>query len=264
MDESKIDKIKTAVRRNFDDSPASYERLEAKYGFFRKLNEMLLSRMTVPEGSRILDVGCGTGIVSFHLLDAVPNSTVVGLDNSAAMLDAARARVSDDSRISFVEGDAARLGEYFSEPFDAIVYSASIFLIPDYRESLLSARDLLSPGGKIGVTFMDGLYDAYGRNALALAEQQAGVGVSVRKPVNLPQFHADFREIFPLERSWHEDMMPGKEMLLDFFLVPAMSAGLFPGLPYEERAEKVTRLFGFLPTTSTAFRWAFLVGETRS
>ncbi len=127
MDEGKITKIKHAVRGNFEQSPAAYESFEIRYGFFRRLNEALVSGMDLPADANILDVGCGTGASSLQLLEAMPKCRVWGLDNSPAMLETAQARTNESDRLNFVEGDAARLADYFSFQFDAIIYSASIF-----------------------------------------------------------------------------------------------------------------------------------------
>lgn len=261
MEQRKIAKIKAAVKGHFEQSPDHYQAFEDRYGFFRALNEALLSRMKPPDGAKILDVGCGTGSSSGQIVDTVQDCRVWGLDNSPAMLEAARAKVGESGRLRFVEGDGARLGEYFDFHFDAIVYSASIFLMPDYEESLRQARDLLKPGGCVGLTFMDGVFDPDGKNALAVADRDAGLGVSLKKPVKLFEFLAFFEQIFPRRRTWQEDMRLPEDLLRDFFSVPAMSAGLFPGLEYPERLTRVNSLFDHLPRTENCFRWVLVVGE---
>lgn len=261
MDQEKIAKIKAAVRNNFEQSPEKYQAFEDRYGFFGNLIRILLTRVPLARGARILDVGCGTGSSSVHIAETVPECLVWGLDNSSAMLDKARLRFGDAPRLRFVEGDAARLNEYFDFQFDAIIYSASIFLIPDYQASLRRARDLLKKGGRVALTFIDGLYDVEGRNAFALADLEAEEGVSLKRLVKLNEFHSFFRTIFPVERSWQEDFRLPEEILRDFFSVPAMSAGLFPGVQYPERVTKVQRLFDHLPNTERCFRWIFIVGE---
>jgi ubiquinone/menaquinone biosynthesis C-methylase UbiE len=261
MDEEKIAKIKAAVRRNFEESPEKYQAFEDRYGFFGNLIRILLTGMRFAIGAKILDVGCGTGSSSVRIAETISDCTVWGLDNSSAMLDKARLRFSDVPRLHFVEGDAARLNEYFDFAFDAIIYSASIFLIPDYQASLRQARDLLTRGGSVALTFMDGLYDVQGRNAFAVADREAKEGVSLKRPVKLNEFHSFFKTIFPVERSWQEDFRMPDELLKDFFSVPAMSAGLFPGVQYSERVAKVQRLFDYFPKTESFFRWMFIVGE---
>lgn len=72
------------------------------------LNDVLLARALPFEGRRILDVGCGAGATSFALADAIPQAEVTGLDLSAALIDAARARAGGRANVRFVEGDASR------------------------------------------------------------------------------------------------------------------------------------------------------------
>jgi ubiquinone/menaquinone biosynthesis C-methylase UbiE len=261
MDQGKITKIKAAVKGNFEVSPAAYQSFETRYGFFRRLNEALVSGMALSADADILDVGCGTGASSLQLVEALPKCRVWGLDNSPAMLEAARSTIGESDRLSFVEGDASRLADHFSFQFDAIIYSASIFLIPDFSESLRQARDLLKKDGKIGLTFMDGLYDPDGNNLLELADREAKEGVSLRKPVSLPEFQGFFAEIFARHKYWREDFRLPEDLLRDFFSIPAMSAGLFPGIEYSIRVAKVARLFDHLPQTEVLFRWVLMVGE---
>ncbi len=261
MDEGKITKIKHAVRGNFDQSPLAYQSFESHYGFFRRLNEALVSGMNLPATADILDVGCGTGASSFQLVEAMPKCRVWGLDNSPAMLETARTIPNESDRLSFVEGDAARLADYFSFQFDAIIYSASIFLIPDFKESLRQARDLLKKDGKIGLTFMDCLCDTDGNNLLEIADREAKEGVSLRKPVSLPEFQSFFLQTFPRHKFWQEDFRLPEELLREFFSIPAMSAGLFPGIEYPDRVSKVGRLFDHLPKTEALFRWVVMAGE---
>jgi ubiquinone/menaquinone biosynthesis C-methylase UbiE len=261
MDQHKITKIKDAVRGNFDASSDRYLAFEEKRGFFRALNAALLSRMQLPEAADILDVGCGTGASSVQLLEAIPWSRVWGLDCSPGMLEAARSRVGESDRLAFVEGDAARLSEYFAFPFDAVIYSASVFLIPDYRESLREAADLLKEGGQVGLTFMDGLYDWDGNNLFQRADEVAGEGVSLKKPVKMAELQMFFRGAFPVHESWNEDFMLPEDVLKEFFSIPAMSAGLFPGIEYSERVRKVTALFRHMPTGEILFRWMMMRGQ---
>jgi ubiquinone/menaquinone biosynthesis C-methylase UbiE len=261
MDERKLLKIKEAVRCNFDLSPDPYQAFEDRHGFFRRLNHALLEPMDLPTRAQVLDVGCGTGASCAQMLDALPECRLWGLDLSEAMLDAARNRLPESARVRYVRGDAAKLADYFQSPFDAIVYSASIFLIPDYRESLRQAVQLLKNDGSVGLTFMDGLYDTDGQNLFALADEQANEGVSLKKPVKWVEFEAFFKQIFHGVRSWSEDFVFPEEALRQFFSIPAMSAGLFPGLEYAERVRKVHRLFDLMPGTQRVFRWRLMIGK---
>jgi hypothetical protein len=109
---------------------------------------------------------------------------------------------------------------------------------------------------------MDGVYTPDGKNVFALADKEANVGVSLKRPVDLMDFHTHFAKMFK-DRTWNKDFMLPDEQLQDFFSVPAMSAGLFPGLTYEERVKKVAVLFEHLPKGPRFFRWMFMVGVNK-
>ncbi len=264
MEQNKIDKIKAAVRGNFDQSPDLYQKFEDEHGFFRGLNERLLRLIDPPRGADILDVGCGTGASCSQILEAVPDCRVRGLDISPAMLEKARAAIGESKRLILVEGDASRLADYFDIDFDAIVYSASIFLVPDFRESLKQARSLLKKSGVVGLTFMDGVFDSDGNNLIAEADQAAGEGVSLRKPVRLDEFQSFFSETFPDHRYEKAEIRLALDVLREFFSIPAMSAGLFPGVEYSERLRKVARVFDHIPKTEPIFRWMVMIGRRRA
>ena len=218
--------------------------------------------MDVPADADILDVGCGTGASCVQLMEALPKCRVWGLDNSPAMLETARSMINESDRLSFVEGDAARLADYFRFKFDAVIYSASIFLIPDFKESLRQANDLLKKGGRIGLSFMDGLYDPDGNNLLEIADQEAKEGVSLRRPVTLPEFKSFFAEMFPGHKFWQEDFRLPKDLLREFLFSPRHVRGTLPGLRIPgSRGQSQPPLRPSSAKRSFLFRWILIVGE---
>jgi ubiquinone/menaquinone biosynthesis C-methylase UbiE len=261
MDETKIKKIKRATKGNFDASPVQYQSFEERHGFFRMLTGVLLSRMELPPAADILDIGCGTGASCAQILAVVPGAHVWGLDNSPSMLDAARSGVGESDRLVFIEGDAARLRDYFDFKFDAIIYSASIFLIPDYRESLEQARYLLKPGGCVGLTFMDGPYDPESNHLFEIAQETAKQEMSLKRAVAWSEFESSFAHMFSNCNSWVEDFRLPKDVLREFYSIPAMSAGIFPKIDYPERVKRVMTLFDGMPLDEILARWRFMVGR---
>jgi ubiquinone/menaquinone biosynthesis C-methylase UbiE len=261
MDIDKIDRIKRAVKENFDASPDYYQEFEDAYHFFRRLNSELIEIMDLTPNARVLDVGCGTGASSIQILNALPSGKVWGLDNSPEMLNKARDNYGDSNRIVFVEGDASNLSNYFEEEFDAIIYSASIFLIPDYGKSLRQARSLLAENGQIGLTFMDGVYDSDGANLFVTANEIGKVGVSTKKPVRIEDLCSFFSDTFPNSASFVKEFQLAEPVLREFFSIPAMSAGLFPGFDYAERVGKVISLFDVIRDRNKLFRWILMTSR---
>src|SRR6187455_3326690 len=84
-----------------------------------------IEKLRVREGDRILDVGCGCGDTCFELARlSGAKGAVCGIDVSAPLLARARERAADsgveaDSRVEFVEADAATtpLGARFDALF---------------------------------------------------------------------------------------------------------------------------------------------------
>ncbi len=109
-------------------------------------------RAWCPGPGRILDLGCGDGIVGGSLLERHPGARVVFADFSEPMLEAARSRLGDDPRATLVRADiaspawAAAVG---GEPFDAVVSGFVIHHQPDARKKALFREifDRLRPGG---------------------------------------------------------------------------------------------------------------------
>jgi ubiquinone/menaquinone biosynthesis C-methylase UbiE len=112
-----------------------------------------VDRLELRADSQVLEVGCGTGL-NFRLLaerlDA-GRGRLVGLDFSHEMLDKARRRVESAGwrNVELLQADAEQMS--LGRRFDAIFFSYSIAMIPDWRSALRRAKDHLSPGGRMVV-----------------------------------------------------------------------------------------------------------------
>lgn len=98
-------------------------------------------------GQRVLDVGCGDGVLCVHLAGA--GGIVTGLDTDPRMLAAARERASaSGATITFVEGDARSLP--FSEgSFDVVVAIAVLCFVADAEHTVKEMARVLRPGGRL-------------------------------------------------------------------------------------------------------------------
>jgi trans-aconitate methyltransferase len=95
-------------------------------------------------GDRILDVGCGDGVLTEQLVGR--GAAVVGIDSSPAMIDAARARGLDARLI-----DAESLP--FDRAFDAVFSNAALHWIRDHDALLEGVARALVPGGRFVAEF---------------------------------------------------------------------------------------------------------------
>ena len=102
------------------------------------------------EGSRVLDVACGTGDLSL-VLDDAGAARVVGLDFCRPMLEIARRKAVEGSRaIPFVEGDALRL-PFADETFDAVTIAFGLRNLAGVADGLRELRRVLKDGGRLAV-----------------------------------------------------------------------------------------------------------------
>ena len=74
----------------------------------RRLAPLLVGFAGIAGAQRVLDVGCGTGNLSFCLAQNPEIASVTGIDFSPAYIEHAK-RHSDDARLSFQVGDACAL-----------------------------------------------------------------------------------------------------------------------------------------------------------
>ncbi len=103
--------------------------------------------------ARILDLGCGNGILGRFLLTRFPSASALFVDFSDPMLDAARQNVGISPHVSFAKVDfSSPLWLGAAQPyglFDIVVSGFAIHHQPDERKWSLYSEiyDLLSPGG---------------------------------------------------------------------------------------------------------------------
>ncbi|AIY89823.1 methyltransferase [Geoglobus acetivorans] len=232
----RAERVKKIVMGNFDLSGETYHIFEEKHEFFTRLASDLVE-FSGGTFESCLDVGCGTGVLA-RILD---DCEVVGLDISRKMLEKAR-----EFMIHLVQGDGANL-PFRDGSFDAVLFNASIFLIPDAGKALREALRVVRTGGTVAGSLFSGIYRS-GDNALA----------------ELGLMH---REVYPSDRIVSMirelggeidvvDYRAGRHLIIDFYSVPAMSNALFPGIEYVERVKLVKERLKNLPH-DLEFRWTF-------
>jgi SAM-dependent methyltransferase len=109
------------------------------------LAELLHAGTVYPAGSRVLEVGCGVGAQTVHLVARSPDAHLTAVDVSAESLAQAKARVGP--RADFRQADLFDLDGSYDHLFVCFVLEH----LPEPEKALAHLKTLLRPGGTITV-----------------------------------------------------------------------------------------------------------------
>jgi len=104
-----------------------------------------LASLTLADGERVLDVGCGDGKITAEIADRLPRGSVLGVDPSTDMIAFARKHFQRKN-LDFAAGDATRLA--YREEFDLAVSFNALHWVIDQAAALSSIRGALRSGGR--------------------------------------------------------------------------------------------------------------------
>jgi SAM-dependent methyltransferase len=141
----------TAARAGFQNAEA-YEQLMGRWS--RHLAPLLIRFGGLSDGDRVLDVGCGTGSLTFTLPEIANIGAIMGVDLTPAFLEFARSR-NTDPRISFQPADARDL-PFDDASFDRAFSMLVLQFIPDAPRALTEMCRVVRPGGTVTAAVWDG------------------------------------------------------------------------------------------------------------
>jgi ubiquinone/menaquinone biosynthesis C-methylase UbiE len=130
----------------------NYEKLMGRWS--RRLAPLFIEHAGIAEGENVLEIGCGTGSLTFALSKAAPLARLTAIDHSEVYLAAAQAKNSDPG-IRFEQGDGCAL-RFADNGFDR---SLSMLVLPSVvpQPELMVAemRRVTRPGGVVAAAFWD-------------------------------------------------------------------------------------------------------------
>jgi ubiquinone/menaquinone biosynthesis C-methylase UbiE len=135
-------------------SADSYEQLMGRWS--RRLARPFLDFAGLAAGERVLDVGCGTGSLTFTIPEVADIGRIEGIDYSEAYVEAARQR-NTDPRITLAQGDACAL-PFPDGSFDRALALLVLHFIPESEQALREMSRVTKPGGVVAAA----VWDSYG------------------------------------------------------------------------------------------------------
>jgi SAM-dependent methyltransferase len=132
----------------------NYDRLMGRWS--RLLAGKFLDFAGLSDGERIVDVGCGTGSLTFTLTQTANIAAVDAIDYADVYVEAIRAR-NTDARVNIRQGDACAL-PYGNESFDRALSLLVLQFIPEPARAIAEMRRVTRPGGVVAAA----VWDSYG------------------------------------------------------------------------------------------------------
>jgi SAM-dependent methyltransferase len=120
----------------------------------RAMLESYTAELALQPGSRVLEIGCGTGAITRFLASLPGADTVVGLDPSSVFVERAR-ELADKEALEYRTGDGRELA-FEDASFDAVVCHTTLCHVPGCERVLAEAHRVIRAGGSLAV--FDGDY----------------------------------------------------------------------------------------------------------
>ena len=156
--------------------------------------DLAVEMSNVKNGERILDIGCGTGLLSLKFLKAA-ECIIDGIDLSEDMLNIWKEKIEQfdlSDRVKIKLGDAAHL-EFEDSIFDIVASTVTLHHVKDKQQALNRIYSILKPKGRLIIGDLDvdtsgDLNDVkrlrhildYLKEELSLALQDGGVDAFIR------------------------------------------------------------------------------------
>lgn len=125
-----------------------YDSFIARYAKDTYEKSLRFIRDELDKSSEVLEVGTGTGIITYAIADCVKN--IIAIDYAPEMIKIAESKLleTQHDHISFRVGDANNI-DSDDKVFDVVIASNVIHLLPEPNKVLWEMHRVLKEGGKI-------------------------------------------------------------------------------------------------------------------
>jgi len=138
-----IDKDK--VRQAFSLSSTHYDELALLQ---KKVGQDLLNKFAIESTNNILDVGCGTGFLTYDLLEKKVGQQLIALDLASSMLQMSKNKLKRFSSVQYICADAEQL-PLLKNSIDTLVSNLALQWCQNLSQVFNGFNDVLKKGGQV-------------------------------------------------------------------------------------------------------------------
>lgn len=231
---------------------------------YQELSQKMVELADIQPGMRVLDLGCGTGVTTRAVLQALDGrGQVLAVDISGPMLQIARQQIRSE-QVVFIRADAVEVERLILEPVDRVVCNSVFWQFRHKAQVLPAVHKVLAANGRFVFNVPEPyfIFKDIPRSAKVsilfkqLAAERYGVGQqdlrTMRVFLNNYQFEVISTDEFERTR-------PAEESYL-FFQLPVATAWMEPPLDYATRLallEEAQQLAE--PDQAVRQRWMYFV-----
>lgn len=169
--------------------PENYDRFLGP-SFFEPFANDLVARLDPERHRNVLEIACGTGIVTRRLRDGLSaEARLVATDLNPAMLALAQEKFEPKENVTWLEADAGALA-FEDGSFDAVVCQFGVMFFPDKETAMRETRRVLSPGG----VFLFNVWDSFEQNPAARIAHETIASFFDRDPPSFYQTPFGFHD----------------------------------------------------------------------
>lgn len=162
--------------------PETYDRFMGPL-FFEPYASDLVQRVPAREPIKVLELACGTGIVTKALRETLPaGSSITATDLNQAMIDYAKLKLGPRSGVTWRQADATSI-PFENDSFEVVVCQFGFMFFPDKETAAREAYRVLTKDG----TFIFNVWDSLEENELTFL---AAKTIASFFPDNPPDFYA--------------------------------------------------------------------------
>jgi ubiquinone/menaquinone biosynthesis C-methylase UbiE len=132
---------------------AGYEQVMGRWS--KKLAPLFIDFAGLANGEKVLDVGCGTGSLTFTLTKFADLGEISAIDYSLVFVEAANRR-NTDPRIKIQQADACAL-PFEDGTFDRALALLVLHFVPEAGKAVAEMRRVVRPGGVVAAAVWDHL-----------------------------------------------------------------------------------------------------------